>query len=221
MTKQQNIALARKYFDEEVYSAAKIDNVNITFPQAQTILQGVNIPGVTLRDLEKIINLRDAWKYILVHLDEKFNLSFICKINAFVARNYNLEWGVLRTGGVRISGVDYIPPVPEKDTVEAALQAIMGVAHPVDKAFDYFLYATRNQLFWDGNKRTSLICANKILIDNGEGILLVKDNDLLEFNKQLQHYYQTGEIKEIKFFLHEKCLQTLDLTKSQKTGLDQ
>lgn len=41
------------------------------------------------------------------------------------------------------------------------------------------LYGMRNQLFWDGNKRTSMIIANKIMIMNGKGIILVKDDDLL------------------------------------------
>ena len=33
----------------------------------------------------------------------------------------------------------------------------------------------RSQLFWDGNKRTSSICANKIMIENGNGIIKVPD----------------------------------------------
>ena len=41
------------------------------------------------------------------------------------------------------------------------------------------LYGMRSQLFWDGNKRTSMIIANKIMIENGKGIITIKEDNLL------------------------------------------
>lgn len=72
------------------------------------------------------------------------------------------------------------------------------------------LYGMRNQLFWDGNKRTSMIIANKIMIMNGKGIILVKDDDLLEFNKLLTEYYTTGFDTKIIEFLYNKCVYGLE-----------
>lgn len=72
------------------------------------------------------------------------------------------------------------------------------------------LYGMRNQLFWDGNKRTSMIIANKIMIMNGKGIILVKDDDLLEFNKVLTEYYTTGVDIKIIEFLYNKCVYGLE-----------
>lgn len=40
------------------------------------------------------------------------------------------------------------------------------------------LYEMKNQLFWDGNKRTSTICANKIMIENDNGIIRIPDSKL-------------------------------------------
>ena len=72
------------------------------------------------------------------------------------------------------------------------------------------LYGMRNQLFWDGNKRTSMICANKILIQNGKGILMVQDKDLKEFSQLLTEYYDTNQSEKIEEFLWKHCIFGID-----------
>lgn len=72
------------------------------------------------------------------------------------------------------------------------------------------LYGMRNQLFWDGNKRTSMIIANKIMIMNGKGIILIKDENLLEFNKLLTDYYTNGLDDKIIEFLYNNCIYGIE-----------
>lgn len=55
-----------------------------------------------------------------------------------------------------------------------------------------------------------MIIANKIMIMNGKGIILVKDDDLLEFNKLLTEYYTTGVDTKIIEFLYNKCVYGLE-----------
>ena len=64
----------------------------------------------------------------------------------------------------------------------------------------------RSQLFWDGNKRTSSICANKIMIENGNGIIKVPDNKLEEFNALLSEFYSTNKKEKIKQFIFDNCI---------------
>ena len=45
------------------------------------------------------------------------------------------------------------------------------------------LYLMRTQVFMCGNKRTSMIVANKIMIENGRGILIYYWVDLTEGTK--------------------------------------
>ena len=68
------------------------------------------------------------------------------------------------------------------------------------------LYGMRSQLFWDGNKRTSTICANKIMIQNGVGIIKVPDNKLEEFNILLTDFYNTNNNETIKQFIFDNCI---------------
>lgn len=64
----------------------------------------------------------------------------------------------------------------------------------------------RSQLFWDGNKRTSTIVANKIMIANGKGIIKIPDNKLVEFNVLLSDFYSTNNMDKIKQFIYENCI---------------
>ena len=68
------------------------------------------------------------------------------------------------------------------------------------------LYGMRSQLFWDGNKRTSVISANKIMIENGCGIIKVPDNKLQEFNVLLSEFYTTNNNEKIKQFIYNNCI---------------
>ena len=101
-----------------VYCGMRMENRNVTFPQTRTIIEGVNVPGVSIDDITAILNMRDAWKCLLDSVDDRLDLAYICKLNSFIARNEALEWGVLRYGRIGISGTDYVPPVPVKSKAD-------------------------------------------------------------------------------------------------------
>lgn len=73
------------------------------------------------------------------------------------------------------------------------------------------LYGMRSQLFWDGNKRTSSICANKIMIENGCGIIKIPDQHLKNFTVLLSKFYSTNNSQEIKQFIYENCIDGITL----------
>jgi len=119
LTPEQSAFLAKKKWDENVYCGMRMENRAVTFPQTKTILNGVNVPNVQLDDIQAILNMRDAWKYLMGSIDAPLTLEYICKLNEFIARNEALEWGKLRTGSVGISGTDFMPPTPVWTEVEA------------------------------------------------------------------------------------------------------
>ena len=206
MTLEQNIFLAKRNLVDNIYANARMEGINITFPQTKTILEGVNVPNLKIDEIQCVLNLRDAWKFVIANIDEEFNTEFICKINEYVARNESLEWGKLRTGRVEITGTEYIPEVPDKIQVEKEINDILKIENATERAITYMLYGMRSQLFWDGNKRTSTIAANKIMIANGAGIIKVPDNKLEEFNKLLTEFYNTNGMKKISKFIYENCI---------------
>ena len=203
---KENIFHAKKIIIQNIYNSAKLEGCNVTFPETETILNGVNVSGVSINDIECIINLRNGWQYMLKTIEESLNLEYICKIHSEVAKNQALEWGVLRNGKVGISGTSYIPPIPDKDDVELEVNKILNLNTATSRAIYYFLWAARSQLFWDGNKRTSTLIANKILISSGNGIFTIKEKDLLEFNTRLSNYYENGDYSKIDDFIYNNCI---------------
>ena len=212
LTTEQNIFLAKKQLVGSIYSSAKVEGINITFPQTQTILDGITVANLKIDDVEKILNLRDAWKYVLNSIETELSLDFIKKINSFVARNESLDWGVLRYGSVGISGTDYIPPIPEEKIVLMDLFNILHSQNSVtEKALNLFMYLCKQQLFWDGNKRTAMIVVNKCLIENGKGIFQISEKNIEEFNTLLSEYYSTDEKDKLKNFLYHNCIQGITM----------
>lgn len=212
LTKEQSIFLAKKKWDENIYCGMKMENRNVTFPQTQTILNGVNVPNVQLDDIQAILNMRDAWRYLMSSIDEPLTVEYICRIDDFIARNEALEWGKLRTGSVGISGTDYKPPIPSHERVKAELEQILTEnVSATEKALNAFVWGARGQFFWDGNKRTSLTVANKIMLMNGTGIITITDTHMEKFNVLLLEYYNTGEPDELKQFLYDTAIQGLTL----------
>lgn len=207
LTPEQSLFLAKKKWDENVYCGMKMENRAITFPQTKTILDGVNVPDVQLDDIQAILNMRDAWKFLLKTIDEPITFDYFCKLNELIARNEALEWGKLRTGRVGISGTDYDPPIPQKEQVENELKQILNCETATDQALNAFVWGTRGQFFWDGNKRTSMTLANKILISHGAGILTITDKYMEKFNTLLlDHYNDKKNSEPLKVFLYDNAI---------------
>ena len=97
MTIEQNIFLAKRNLVDNIYASARMEGLNVTFPQTKTILEGVNVPNLKIDEIQCILNLKDAWKFVINNVNEKFDLEFICKVNEMVSRNESIEWGKLRT----------------------------------------------------------------------------------------------------------------------------
>lgn len=212
LSPEQSAFLAKKKWDENVYCGMRMENRAVTFPQTRTILNGVNVPNVQLDDIQAILNMRDAWRYLMGSIDAPLTVEYICKLNDFIARNEALEWGKLRTGSVGISGTDYLPPIPEFSSVEEQLAALLASdTTSTEKALNAFVWGARGQFFWDGNKRTSLTVANKILLEAGAGILTITDKHMEQFNALLLDYYNTGKPEALKLFLYENAIQGLEI----------
>ena len=141
-------------------------------------------------------------------VDEPLTLEYICRVNEYVSRNESLEWGVLRRGTIGVG--EFIPTIPVKEDVLKEMDRINKINQPIDRALEYFAYACKQQLFWDGNKRTSTMVASKILIESGEGILTIGKDNAEEFNIALNNWYLKDELQPLKQCLN-KCIKTLKI----------
>lgn len=110
LTLEQNRFLAKKTSLKSFTACHAWKNVNTTFPQSKTMIDGMSVSGISTHDMQVLLNLKNAWQFILSS-DSQFDLAFACKVNGFVAYNESLAWGELRTGNVCISGVSFVPDI--------------------------------------------------------------------------------------------------------------
>lgn len=61
----------------------------------------------------------------------------------------------------------------------------------------------RNQIFWDGNKRTATLAANKLMIDHGEGLINVLLYKWATWNNLIAEYYFNNDMHELKQWTYD------------------
>lgn len=210
MTREQNVFLAKRNVVDYIWKSARLEGLNVTFPETYAIYEKARVHDVDVDTVLVVNNLKHAWQYMLSHLEEPLTLSYLCRLHFEVARGEALTWGELRTGTVRIGGTEYVPPVPQKEKVEAELTALLQIAEPTERAIRVMLWGMKSQLFWDGNKRNSMLAANKIMIENGCGILSVPNEQIERFNEVLSDFYSNGTLEDAAAFIYDNCIEGID-----------
>jgi Fic family protein len=207
------IMLVKKLLPDVVFNMASLEGNPFTYPEVQTLLEGITIGGHKLSDEQQILNIRNGWNYLfdlVVKKDIEIDVSKFNELNDIVAKDEALFSGKFRDGQVRIAGTDFMPPKAEElDSVfkQELPEIIKRCKSKIDLAFEIFLWGALNQFYYDGNKRTSRLIANLILISNGQGMFNIKVKDRLEFNTLMVEFYNTREAEEIFQFLYDKCLE--------------
>ncbi len=124
------------------------------------------------------------------------------KINACVAFEEALEWGVFRTGQVGIAGTEYKPPTSEKlqAIFERGLFFLETIGNPIERAMVFSLWTAREQFFWNGNKRTGRIMMAGELVRNGYDALSIPNARREEYNRKMIDFYDSADATEMMVF---------------------
>lgn len=206
-----NIDFARANMKANIYDQAVLEGVATTFPQTEDIIENGKISGMTATDVQKILNLKHAWEFIMDKdvVAYPTDYSILCHIAQLVNEGFYTYGGRIRGVPVTIGGTSYVPPLPIEQLVKEQLEDILkAAADPVDIAIRLCLYCMKTQIFNDGNKRAAVIFANHYLISKGGGLLVIPENHVPEFKRLLVAYYEDRDNGSINTFLREKCWKT-------------
>ena len=77
LTLEQNIFLAKRNLVDNIYANARMEGLNVTFPQTKTILEGINVPNLKIDEIQCILNLRDAWNYVINNINAEEYLKSV------------------------------------------------------------------------------------------------------------------------------------------------
>lgn len=204
----QNIDFARANMKSNIYDQAVLEGVGTTFPQTEEILNNGIVNGVKATDVQKILNLKHAWEFILDKdvIQSSSNFYMISHIAKLVNEGFYFDGGRVRGIPITIGGSNYAPPIPIESIVKESIDHIIRAQKDsIDIAIDLCMYCMKTQIFIDGNKRTSIIFANHYLIAHGQGLLVIPEKEVPEFKKLLVRYYEGENISVIRSFLKKKC----------------
>lgn len=203
-----NIDFARANMKSNIYDQAVLEGVGTSFPQTEEIINNGIVNGVKATDVQKILNLKHAWEFILDAdvIQSKSDFYMVSHIAKLVTEGFYTEGGRVRSVPVTIGGSSYMPQIPIEIEVMESIQSILDSGKdPVDTAIELCLYCMRTQIFIDGNKRAAVIYANQYLIAHGQGFIVIPEKEVPKFKQLLVRYYEGEDPAIISTFLKEKC----------------
>lgn len=207
----QNLDFARANMKANIYDQAVLEGVATSFPQTEDIIDNGTVNGMTANDIQKILNLKHAWEFILDSdvIQAKTDYYLLCHIAKLVNEGFFTDGGRIRGVPVTIGGSSYKPPIPIESIVKENITEILeSETTEIDTAIKLCMYCMKTQVFIDGNKRASVIFANHYLIAHGQGFLVIPEEHVPEFKKKLVAYYEGEDLEVISEFLKKYCWKT-------------
>ncbi len=207
-----NLDFARANMKSNIFDQAILEGVATTFPQTEDIIDNGKVNGMTATDVQKILNLKHAWEFILdkdvIQCDSNYHI--LCHIAKLVNEGFYNDGGRIRGVPVTIGGTSDVPPLPIETVVMENLQEIIQLSEEsIDAAIKLCLYCMKTQIFNDGNKRAAVIFANHYLISQCGGLIVIPEKEVPEFKKILVAYYEGTDNEEIIAFMKMKCWKKL------------
>lgn len=105
--------MAKKDRVDFVYNTSALEGNAMTYPEVQTLLEGITVEGHKLSDEQQILNQNRSVGLLLNMIETStfaLDKEAPCKLHVKVAQKEALSWGVFRDGNVNIGGTDYILP---------------------------------------------------------------------------------------------------------------
>ncbi len=215
LTREQNVFIAKRNIVDYIWKSARLEGIGVTYPETQVIYDGGIVNGLTVDNIVKINNLKYAWQFILENDDINYDFKVLCYLHKLVCDKLVLDQdlGKLRSTPVNIGGTSWKPEFPFESKIKEDLEEILNQKEKTktEIAIEVMLYIMRSQIFIDGNKRVAMLFANKIMIDNGCGIISIAEENQPLFFEKLIKFYETGDNKDLKEWLYSTSIDGINL----------
>ncbi len=213
LTREENVFIAKRNIVDYIWKSANLEGIAVTYPETQVIYDGGIVNGLTVDEVVKINNLKYAWEFILENQEMECDYKVLCEIHKIVCEHLIPNPGALRITPVNIGGTKWTPAFPIESQIKEELDSILKQEEKsqTEIALEVMLWIMRRQMFLDGNKRVAMLFANKIMIDNGCGIITISKEFQNTFLEKLIEYYESGNSEELKHWLYETSIDGINL----------
>lgn len=200
---------------ELAWKSSKIEGNTYTLLDTERLLkENVSAQGKTHEEAQMIINHKKALDFIIDQPEyyKELSISKIEDIHRLLVEGLDVSQGV-RKNMVGIVGTNY-KPLDNAFQIKEALQELIGIINqtqnPLEKALIAVLMIAYIQPFEDGNKRTSRILGNAILLAHDYCPLSYRSVDEVEYKKGVILFYEQNNATYFKRLFLEQFQQAIE-----------
>lgn len=192
-----------RFVIELSWKSSRIEGNTYTLLDTERLIRE-GIPGKnnTPDETAMILNHKEAFKYIYVHKDTFKELSRVNieNIHSLLVKDLNVSRG-FRARPVGVTGSAYIPLDNQFQIIEAVdelVACVQSMPHAYAKSLVAVLGLSYIQPFEDGNKRTSRLIANALLMSHGYAPLSYRSVDENAYRESVLVFYELNSVVPFK-----------------------
>jgi len=185
------------------WKSSKIEgNTYSLLETEKLILENKKAEGRSENETQMILNHKDAFDFIRQNPQEfsTLNRANIERLHSILVKDMGVGLG-LRKAPVGITGTKY-QPLDNIYQIEEAIVALSGAINRMENIYAKALLAVLGisyvQPFEDGNKRTSRLMANALLLANGLAPLSYRSVDETDYRQAMIVFYELNSIVPFK-----------------------
>lgn len=185
------------------WKSSQIEGNTYTLLDTERLLkENIAAKGKTSEETQMVLNHKKALDFVLQFPEYYKNLTVakIEEIHSLVVNNLGITRGI-RHNSVGIIGTNYRPldNIHQiKDALYNLVNVVNSIEHPIEKALIAVLMISYIQPFEDGNKRTSRILGNALLLANDYRPLSYRSIDEVEYKKGVILFYEVNNASYFK-----------------------
>lgn len=185
MSRVRNVAFLEKKMDMILYNAMKLARYDVTREECAS---GIQDPEAR----KAYENFRRTFQYLLRDKDAEIDYHYLLDLHTLLMDGLQ-EGFTNNMTDEQIAELSDIVNKPAKANTEIAIDAM--------------LYILDKRLFKDGDIRVALMFANKIMIENGCGVITVPEEHDDVFRDHLKKLNRTGDSEPFKKWVFQYCIK--------------
>jgi len=203
-----------RFIIELSWKSSQIEGNTYTLIETETLIkQNIKAQGHSDEEAVMILNHKKAFEVILNKKDSFKKLDFSDIIRLHQVLTNGLITSGIRSQKVRISGTRY-EPLSDKHQIENALRRLIELVNktefPPEKALILSIMIAYIQPFADGNKRTSRMLSNAVLLAYDYFPLSYRSIDVNEYRNAMIVFYEINNLYNLRFLYMKQLKFAID-----------
>ncbi len=201
-----------RFIIELSWKSSKIEGNTYTLLDTEKLLRsGIMSPNHSKDEAVMILNHKKAFEYVLSRIHQQTTVvSFreLETIHKLLVNDLGISHGI-RRGAVGITGSRYLPlslPQAIEHEMKKCLDIVAQKADPFSKALIIIACIGYLQPFEDGNKRTSRLFGNAVLLEEGLAPLSYRSVDEKKYREAMLVFYEQNSIEAFKKLFIEQYI---------------